>query len=105
LYSAAGEPLDAWPVPAGFVAISGTIAYDGEHVAFLTTTDNGMRHLTLVLEDVRTHQRGSFSLPPTNDRASVFIVRRAATTELWLFDGGTTVNRFEVPYTLGTSPG
>ena len=95
LYARDATPRATWAVPPGFLANDRALAWDGEHVAFLAAT-KGYAADQLVLDTIGAHERTTFPID-AKPGAAVFLVRPAATPEIWLFDGAATIRRFALP--------
>ncbi len=97
--SQSGIPIATWPAPHAVEPSYDSIAFDGTQLAFLVMENIFSDQLVVVVTDQHGTPRFRYVPPTSTDRPhlsseKVFLVRRGAASELWLFDGESTIDRY-----------
>jgi len=96
IFSADGNPAATWPAPDDISTFNGSIAFDGERLAFLLGKHE--KPSGILLTDKQGHPLVKSAYQSGDYIASVFFVQGREGSELWVFDGKSKVDRFAVPY-------
>jgi hypothetical protein len=96
LFDADGRPLHALVPPDGFKSWF-ALAFDEGQLIFPSATSDSSPPTAVVVTDLRGAVRFRFE-PPTGRRISQLeVIQRDGRSELWLFDGDRTVDRYLMP--------
>ncbi|MEO5559140.1 MAG: hypothetical protein ABIO49_05055 [Dokdonella sp.] len=97
LYSADGTPTEAWPAPSGAQSLPGSIAYDGQRLAFVASADINQMGTTVIVTDLHGKLLSRFKPDAAHPPRNVFFVDGNDGEELWAFDGKAAVVRYAMP--------
>ncbi|HEY2344327.1 MAG TPA: hypothetical protein VGH80_00440 [Xanthomonadaceae bacterium] len=96
LLSPRGDVIAAWPAPTDFEGMQ-NIAYDGRRVVFVVP---GGKDGNASIVVTNTKGKPQFRFPIASDawRTRVFLVQRATGSELWIFNGERTIDRYALTH-------
>ncbi|MBD8526709.1 hypothetical protein [Pseudomarimonas arenosa] len=99
VYAANGDAQVTWPAPSGLVSWAGDVAFDRQRLAFVTRhPDSASKHghpNSVVVTD--SHGNALFRFSPPHPLRSVYLVPGSGSSELWIFDGKTGIERYAMP--------
>ncbi len=98
LLSPRGDVVATWPASTAFDGMQ-DIAYDGRHVVFVMPGGGQERDdASIVVTDTKGKPQFRFVVASGAWRTKAFLVQRATGTELWVFDGHHTIDRYALTH-------
>jgi hypothetical protein len=97
IFSKDGEPITTWPAPSGISTSEGALAFDGEKLAFVERPAGQEHAIGVLVTDKRGSVLSKSALAALQFNTAVFFVQGQDATELWLYDGKKTIDRYALP--------
>jgi hypothetical protein len=91
-----GIPLHTATAPAGWEPWGSSIAFDGTHVAFVVANESSEDKRSIVVANLQGGTRYRFEPPSLDSDAKIFLLERNGASELWIYDGKGTIERYAV---------
>lgn len=97
IFAANGDPVITWPAPDDISTSNGGIAFDGDRLAFVLRPEGSEKPTGILVTDRRGNALVKAPLASAHYDAGVFFVGKGAESQLWIFDGKSSVDKFVLP--------
>jgi hypothetical protein len=94
IFAADGDPVITWPAPDDISTSNAGIAFDGEHLAFVLRSEGKEKPTGILITDKRGNALVKAPLLSPHYDAGVFFVGTGAGSQLWVYDGKSSIDRF-----------